>query len=279
MYSVILKQIDKPSAYTDNALTGKQSDATESSPTLSGSLIVSGHQPTLFPYPGFFYRMYHSNIMDLCPYDPFSRHSDRYQHRVKIGKDDDWKWFTLPIEACSGCSIIDAKLKTHLMNDRWSELEGVYEKYPLWSEYKDALKEMFLGYRTLWELNFRFILWVRDLLDIKTYISISYGGKGCDTTERIASQFASYGSVLYLAGKGSAQYLDMQKYERLTKSTIAIVTYTPPVPFSTVSILTPLLMYSREKVLDALNIRREPIKVIVNGTECSVDYLNDNSGI
>ncbi len=279
MNSVILRQSDTPSAFTDTALTGEQRDNEQSLQTLSGSLIVSGHQPTLLPYPGFFYRMYHSNIMDLCPYDPLSRHSDRYQHRVKIGKDDDWKWFTLPIEASSNCSIMDAKLKTYLMNDRWRELECVYEKYPLWGEYKDTLKEIFLGYRTLWELNFRFILWVRDLLDIKTYISISYGGKGCDTTERIAYQFSNYGPVIYLAGKGSAQYLDMQKYERLTKSTIALVTYTPPTPFSTVSILTPLLIYPPEKVLDILNIRREPIKVLVNGVECCVDYLTTSSSV
>ena len=279
MNSVLLRQSDKPSASTCNALTGERKDNEQSTPTLSGSLIVSGHQPTLFPYPGFFYRMYHSNIMDLCPYDPFSRHSDRYQHRVKIGKDDDWKWFTLPIEACNGCSIMDAKLKIDLMDERWNELESVYETYPLWGEYKEALKEIFLGYRNLWELNFRFILWVRDLLDIKTYISISYSGKGCDTTERIAYQFSNYGSVIYLAGKGSAQYLDMQKYERLTKSTIALVTYTPPTPFSTVSILTPLLLYPRDKVLDILNIRREPIKVIVNGVECCVDYLTTSSTV
>jgi hypothetical protein len=209
--------------------------------------------------------------MDICPYDPLSLHSDRYQHRVKIGTDENWKWFTLPIESCSGCSIMDAKLKTHLMLERWSELEQVYSAFPLWSEYKEALKEILLGYKYLWEVNFRFILWVRDLLDIKTYISISYPGKGKDTTERIAYQFADYGPVIYLAGKGSAQYLDIKKYEELTNSTIALVTYTPPPPFSTVSILTPLLLYPREKVLEALNIKPEPIKAIVNGTE---HYLN-----
>jgi hypothetical protein len=214
--------------------------------------------------------------MDLCPYDPLSRHSDRYQHRVKIGKDDNWRWFTLPIEATCGCAIKDAKLKTDLMNDRWKDLERVYGKYPMWREYKDDLKEIFLSYRYLWELNFRLILWIRDVLGIKTYVSISYAGQGCDTTERIAYQFENYGPVIYLAGKGSTQYLDMAKYERLTKSTIAIVTYTPPTPFSTVSILTPLLMYTPEKVLDVLEIRREPVKVMVNGVECSVDYLNVN---
>lgn len=66
----------------------------------------------------------------------------------------------------------------------------------------------------------------------------------------------------------------IEKYECLTRPIIAIVTYTPPVPFSTVSTLTPLLMYPPEKVLDALNIRREPTRVIVNGAEYSIDYLN-----
>jgi hypothetical protein len=172
---------------------------------------------------------------------------------------------------------MDVKLKTELLGERWLDLERVYSSYPLWSEYKDALKEILLGYKTLWELNMRFILWIRDILNIKTYLSISYCGKGEDTTERIASQFCGYGSVVYLAGKGSIDYLDMQKYEQLTKSTIALVTYTPPSPFSTVSILTPLLMYPPEKVLDVLQIRQKPIKVVVHGIECCVDYLNSNS--
>ncbi len=276
---VILRESGNLSNLTKTAPTADQRNSPKSLTSLSGPLILSGHQPTLFPYSGFFYRMYHSNIMDICPYDPFSRHSDRYQHRVKIGTDDDWKWFTLPIEVCNGCSIMDAKLKVNLMDNRWRELECVYEKYPLWGEHKDALKEIFFGYKYLWELNFRFILWVRDLLDIKTYVSISYGGKGNDTTERIAFQFSDYGSVIYLAGKSSAEYLDIKKYERLTKSTIAIVTYTPPAPFSTVSILTPLLLYPHEKVLDVLNIRREPIKAIVNGVECCLDNLDPGSSV
>jgi hypothetical protein len=242
--------------------------------TLDGALILSGHQPTLLPYPGFFYRMYHSNIMDICPYDPFSGHSDRYQHRVKIGTDHNWQWLTLPVEAPHGCSIMDVKLKTPLLGERWSKLEQVYKDYPLWSTYKDELKEIFFGYSYLWELNMRLIIWVRDLLKIRTYLSISYSAKGSDTTERIASQFGNYGSVIYLAGKGSIEYLDMQKYERLTHSTIAIVTYSPPSPYSTVSMLTPIMQHPPEKVLEVLNIVREPIKVIVNGAEYSADYLN-----
>ena len=138
------------------------------------------------------------------------------------------------------------------------------------------MKEIFLAYKNLWELNFRFILWVRDLLNFKTYISISCGGKGCDTTERIASQFSNYGSVIYLAGKSSADYLDRKKYEQLTKSTLAIATYTPPTPFSTVSILTPLLLYPTEKVLNVLNIRREPIRAVVNDVECSIVCSNQD---
>ena len=41
----------------------------------------------------------------------------------------------------------------------------------------------------------------------------------------------------------------------------------PPTPFSTVSILTPLLMYPPNKALEILKIVNGPIKVIVNGLE------------
>jgi len=219
--------------------------------------------------------MFHSNIMDICPYDPFSCHSDRYQHRVKIGTDHNWQWLTLPVEAHNGCSILDVKLKTHLLSERWSILEQVYKSYPLWPSYKTELKEIFFGYSHLWELNLRLITWIRDLLRIRTYLSISYAAEGDDTTERVASQFAKYGAVIYLAGKGSVEYLDMQKYNRLTHSTIAVVTYTPPEPYSTVTMLTPILLYPPEKVLSQLNIIRAPIKVIVNGAEYNANYLNN----
>jgi hypothetical protein len=246
----LLSKNQKPNAFTQN---------------IGYDIILSGHQPTFLPYPGFFYRMYHSNIMDLCPYDPLSRHGDRYQHRVKIGLDSNWRWLTLPIETVNNCAIKDVKLKKDLMNDRWNQLKQVYQSYAYWCDYKDQLEEIFLGYKYLWELNMRFVLLIRDILGIKTYISVSYPGEGSDTTERIASQFKKYGSVIYLAGKGSSDYLDIKKYEQLTKSMVAIQTYTPPYPFSTVSILTPLLMFPPEKVLDTLGIRREPMKVLING--------------
>jgi hypothetical protein len=269
---VFLRHHDEPLRYSE--LQPVDTKGTEEVLTLDGTLILSGHQPTLLPYAGFFYRMYHSDIMDICPYDPLSKHTDRYQHRVKIGIDTNWRWLTMPIDSSNGCSIMNAKLKTDFLPERWMELKQVYSKYPLWERYKAELKEIFFGYKYLWELNLRFIIWIRDLLGIKTYLSLSYSGQGCDTTERVASQFSNYGSVVYLAGKGSMEYLDMQRYERLTRSTIALVTYTPPMPFSTVSILTPLLMYEPEKVLEVLNIRRQPIKVVVNGAEYSVEYLN-----
>lgn len=271
MNRVILKKANLPS------LNGAQPEIHSAGPdvlTLDRVLILSGHQPTFLPYPGFFYRMYHSNIMDICPYDPLSRHSDRYQHRVKIGTDSSWRWLTLPLEASSSCTIMTAKLKTSLMSERWNELEHVYHKYPMWNQYRDELKEIFFGYNYLWELNLRLILWLRDLLCIKTYLSISYVAEGADTTERIASQFSDYGSVVYLAGKGSLKYLDIKRYELLTHSTLAIVTYMPPQPFSEVSILTPVLLYPPSEVLEVLNIRRELITVMVNGEAYNVNYID-----
>lgn len=270
MNRVILKK-------TVHSLNGVQPDTTLPSDVLmlDRVLILSGHQPTFLPYAGFFYRMFHSDVMDICPYDPLSRHSDRFQHRVKIGTDDCWRWLTLPVEASSGCSIMEARLKVGLMGERWGEFERVYCGYPLWGLYRGVLREIFLGYSYLWELNLRLILWVRDLLGIRTYVSVSYGGEGVDVTERIASQFGAYGRVVYLAGKGTLQYLDVERYERLTGSVLAVVTYTPPRPFSEVSILTPLLLYPPEQALEALNIRKETLNVIIKGEEYSINYLDN----
>lgn len=203
--------------------------------------------------------MFWADIMDICPYDRFSKHSDTYQHRVKIGTDDNWRWLTLPLEKSNeGALIKQIKLKKSLMKERWDILESVYRTYPLWEEYENDLFQMFFNYDYMWELNLRLILWVRDLLNLKTYISISWLAVGNNTTERIAYQLKDYGSVVYLAGKKSQEYLDIEEYEKLTKSKVALITYTPPEPFSTVSMLTPLLMYPPEKVLDTLQFTSKP---------------------
>ncbi|MDR0492298.1 MAG: WbqC family protein, partial [Nitrososphaerota archaeon] len=64
MNRVILKKADLSSLNdTQSGTSPYRSDVL----ALDGALILSGHQPTFLPYPGFFYRMFHSDVMDICP--------------------------------------------------------------------------------------------------------------------------------------------------------------------------------------------------------------------
>ncbi|MBM7662852.1 hypothetical protein JOC85_003663 [Bacillus mesophilus] len=59
-------------------------------------MIVSIHQPNLFPWMGFFEKMAASDTMILLDQVPYSKRS--YQNRVKIKGTHGTKWLTVPVQ-------------------------------------------------------------------------------------------------------------------------------------------------------------------------------------
>lgn len=204
---------------------------------------MSGHQADLIPYPGFWYRVLHSDMFDISVHDPWRKSNLVFNHRVKIGWDNKWEWLTLPIDAHLGQQMKDVKLKNDLMYRCWTQLERVYSNRPNWNRYRDKLYEMLVTthYTYMWEFNFALLIWIRDELRIKVPFGFSYTPEGEDTTTRIASQFKPYHAKYYLSGGFGETYLNQEKYFDITGTKLLFSQYKAPVPYQTVSVLSAMM--------------------------------------
>lgn len=219
---------------------------------------VMSHQIDILPYPGFWNRVNQSDIADLGGlYDWFNKGSDYYHHRVKIGTDDNWKWLTLPIEHHTGYRQVDVKLKNDLLPRCYHQLEVVYQDYPNWDKYKDYLHEVFCEckYTYMWELNFKLLVWMRDLLGISTPLCIPKDiGTDGDATSKIVKQLTQYKADTYYCGAGGKHYLDMDQL-RSSGITVEWATFKLPIDnYSTVSTLSLIMAFDISEVRRWFNV-------------------------
>lgn len=222
-------------------------------------VIVSSHQPTFLPYLGFWMKCARSDIMDLtCLYDQFDKGA--YNHRVKIGTDSNNRWLTLPVGnkgLHSPCNEI--KLKNELLPNLYNILEGWYRDYPYWDNYKDKLKTIFCDYTYEYyiELNLKLLLWIRDLLDIKTIFSVDYNKniEITDPTKKLVERVAKLSGTIYLSGIGGRNYLKESEFLMNDINVIYLddISLVEVEDMNSVSILSILMKYGTNYTRNIIN--------------------------
>lgn len=175
------------------------------------SLIVSGHQPDLLPYSGFFYKMAMADIFDLKIYDQFV--DKGYQRRVKM-RD---QWASLPVlrGSSSLMPIIDKRIELDAPHVLVKTISGRYRNARYWKARGPAILDMVTDIHTdrLWQFNLELILGIRDFLGITTPVSISVPTEGKGSAG-IVNGLRRYGTdVAYLSGTGAQGYMgDCQEF-------------------------------------------------------------------
>lgn len=211
---------------------------------------LSSHQIPFFPYIEFWKKMAQSDIMDFSGlYDQFDKGD--YQHRVKIGTDDKYRWLTLPVGNKDLHRLCrDIELKNELVPRLYNLLEGWYRDYPNWEVYKDKLYEIFCEYtyQYYWELNFKIILWLRDLLNLETILSIAPEDSDISANNKLIHRIKYYGCTTYISGKGGHCYLDENLFVDNNINLEYVKTVDSPDDLKTVSILTYLMRYDIDTV-------------------------------
>lgn len=167
-------------------------------------MIVSGHQPDLLPYSGFFYKMATSSVMDLKLDDQFLRSG--YQRRVRMRG----AWVTVPTRHCP--------TRTRIRDVRIDAVEGprtlaraIHGRYAGSRFYKQRAPEILDRLAEshtdrLWQLNVDLLLAVRDLLGIRTPLGIGPAAVGAKS-DGIVSILREYGATAYLSGTGAREYM------------------------------------------------------------------------
>lgn len=176
-------------------------------------MIVAGHQADLLPYSGFWYKMAKADLFDLKIFDPFQPRS--YQRRVMMRG----RWASIPVigspshSQISDVRILPAQARdvlTGLIIDRYQDAKN-------WSTYGPEILDLINQIYTehLWQFNLHLILGIRELLDIKTPISIARppaarGGSG------LAAVAKQYNATTYLSGTSGRAYMgDYEEFQEV----------------------------------------------------------------
>jgi hypothetical protein len=168
-------------------------------------MIIAGHQVDLLPYSGFWYKMAKADLFDLKIFDPI--HPRGFQRRVMMRG----RWASIPIiGGPTGSLIYEARiLPVETRNVLTTLVTERYREAKHWSRYGPHILDMINEVHTehLWQFNLHLILGIRELLDIRTPVSIARppvgrGGAG------LASVMKQYNATTYLSGTAGRAYVD-----------------------------------------------------------------------
>ena len=172
--------------------------------------LYSAHQPDLLPYTGFWYKMAKADVFDIKIWDQFV--DKGYQRRVKM-RD---QWVTLPLVKTSATDPINTKRVTeaaprHLADEIVRRYTHAKKKPPHWDKFGPMICDEVLSIKTdlLWELNFRLIMLVREILGIQTPLTFSRpAAPGLRGSAGIVSTIQAFnGPMEYLSGVGGRSYM------------------------------------------------------------------------
>ncbi|MET0930626.1 MAG: WbqC family protein [Aeromicrobium sp.] len=175
-------------------------------------MIVASRPADLLPSSSFWYKMANADLFDLRIFDPI--HARSPQRRVMMRG----QWASIPIVGgAAGTLISEARI---LPVDTPKVLtEIVMERYSgaaYWGRHGQRVVDLINEVHTdhLWQFNLHLILGIRELLDIRTPVSIGRaptrsGGEG------LVSVMAEYNATTYLSEPAGRAYVGGdESYER-----------------------------------------------------------------
>lgn len=191
-------------------------------------IVVSGHQPSYNPYPGFFNKIGNSDVFVFTDDVQFSRKS--FQHRNRILSSGVPVWLTVYIYKTSHDTLLsdvkvcyDKVFKVSYIEEgkRYTEyvdwvgkhrhiVKEAYKKSPYYSSYADVVLGIPRQFKLLVELNKWYVMTLCDIMGIRhtTFVSSSCLPGDPDPSVRIAKQVESLGGEIYLSGPSGRKYLD-----------------------------------------------------------------------
>lgn len=166
-------------------------------------MTLASHQPDLFPYSGFFFKMWLCDKFDVAVHDQFQKSG--YQRRVLMNGS----WASLPVvKAPTDTPINEIRLAKGAAKVLRDIVIGRYRHSPYWKE----RQEMVLGWIDaapdvmLSEFNMYLILKVKDYLRIPAPLRTAHPpeGKKLDGILHLCQQ---YSATQYISGAGGRAYM------------------------------------------------------------------------
>lgn len=177
-------------------------------------------QPHFFPWPGYFNLVNKVDNFVFLDDVQFSKQS--WQNRNIIFINNQKKWITVPLLG----SKINTKINEKKISNKYSwkkkfskTIRQSFSKHKYFNDldellkYFDSLEEIYLS-----NFNIKIINFILDKMNIKTKIfNSSKFDLKLRRTEKIIGILNKLNSTVYLAAKGSQQYLAEDKFSEITQ--------------------------------------------------------------
>ncbi|MDF2540692.1 MAG: hypothetical protein K0S47_410 [Herbinix sp.] len=184
-------------------------------------MILAIHQPDYIPYPGYFYKIAHSDCFVFLDDAQFSNEGFSHWNRIKSPGGE--LRLKIPVKQTLGDKINEVLTKDTL---GWKEkhislLRQNYSKARFFDEILTDYKQLLHPeYQTIADLNIAIIMKISEKLGIATRFERSSTLElKAKKEERVIDLCTQFGAQVYLSGNGAKVY---QKEEHFTSRGVAL---------------------------------------------------------
>jgi hypothetical protein len=180
-------------------------------------VILSANQPYFFPFPGFFYKAYLSDIFVILDNVQFPR-GTTWINRNRFKNDQGSLWMTVPVKKKGlGFQKIDAVRICH--DGRWPKkhlesLKNAYSRAPYFKVHIGFLEALWsTKFEKLIDLNHRAIRYLMQQLKIETKVILSSELGIRSTGDKLLIEICGkMGASRFLTQSAAEKYLDADRF-------------------------------------------------------------------
>jgi hypothetical protein len=171
-------------------------------------MIVSIHQPNYFPWLGYFYKIFQSDVFVFLDDVQFSNEGMHNYHYIKTPQGS--LRLKIPVEQHMGDLILDVKTKDHLgwKDKHLKTVEANYKKTVFFAQIFADYQELILkDYKTLSEMNISIVEFIMNKFGINTQLITSSELKIESTKEeKVMDICNALQAATYYSGTGAKAY-------------------------------------------------------------------------
>jgi hypothetical protein len=175
-------------------------------------MIVTVHQPNLFPWLGFFDKMACSDVFIFLDNVQFTKRG--FQNRVQVKGPQGAQWLTLPVKTKGRYYQLTCDVE---INDEfeWQKehlrtLQAIYRGTPGYEKIMPSIERLYSpSYQNLIDLTIPSIEWIKNELEIDCkLVRASDLGVTGSRSQLISDLVLAAGGTTYLSGPSGRDYLD-----------------------------------------------------------------------
>lgn len=193
-------------------------------------MIISASQPYFFPYPGFFYKAYLSDMLIILDSVQFPR-GTTWTTRNRFKNSQGTLWMTVPVKKKGlGLQSIDDVRICH--DDRWEKkhaksIAAAYSKAPYYKTHMPFVEKLYSSrFDRLIDLNMEIIRYLMRHLQIRTpMIRLSELGIEAKGSRLVAEICATMEASTFLTQNAAIKYLNQTPFE---EKNVMVKTFKPP---------------------------------------------------